>query len=343
MDKYPIEVSRRGGAVLNGSVVCDGFVYGVPNRVQTHVHDDHMSGFDESKGFQDIYMTPATRELLDVERNAEIGVRKNIKTLEFRQRKELEDGNFLSLWPSGHMLGGAQVLLETSAGLRLGYSSDFSWPLDPVFEVDALCLDSTNGSPRSVRSYTQIDAEARLAERVTERIRLGSIRLKAHRGVLHRCLGIIDTLRPIPVLASPHRCREIAVYRAYGYSVPDVLDWSLAESRKIASEERCIYLYSKGDRDPVDCGRDTTIIASAYMCQGDEPELQYSERSCRIALSDHADFNGVLDYVKASCAKYVLVDNTRGSHALELAMALSEHLGIVAVAADATLSLAWGT
>ena len=125
--------------------------------------------------------------------------------------------------------------------------------------------------------------------------------------------------------------------------MPDVLDWNVPESRKIASEGPCIYLYSKGDGDPVDCGRDTTIIASAYMCQGDEPELQYSERSCRIALSDHADFNGVLDYVKASRAKYVLVDNTRGSHALELAMALTEVLGIAAVAAEATVSLAWGT
>lgn len=49
---------------LGAQVVCDGFVDSCDFRVQTHIHDDHMSKFDKSKGFQQIVMGPETFDLL---------------------------------------------------------------------------------------------------------------------------------------------------------------------------------------------------------------------------------------------------------------------------------------
>jgi putative mRNA 3-end processing factor len=59
------------------------------------------------------------------------------------------------------MLGAAQVEVQLDSGLRLGYSGDFQWPLDRPMEVDALVVDSTYGSPESIRQYTQAEAETR--------------------------------------------------------------------------------------------------------------------------------------------------------------------------------------
>ena len=48
---YPIDVAMPSGAVLLGpNVVCDGFIREAAARVQTHVHLDHMDGFETSKG-----------------------------------------------------------------------------------------------------------------------------------------------------------------------------------------------------------------------------------------------------------------------------------------------------
>jgi putative mRNA 3-end processing factor len=56
-----------------------------------------------------------------------------------------------------------------------------------------------------------------------------------------------------------------------------------------------------------------------------DPVLEYSDRAYRVALSNHADFLGTLDYVLATRAKYVVTDNTRG-RGVELAQAISERL-----------------
>ena len=52
--EVPVRVSPNGGIVLGENVVCDGFVSDVPIRVQTHIHSDHMGGFESSKGYQSI-------------------------------------------------------------------------------------------------------------------------------------------------------------------------------------------------------------------------------------------------------------------------------------------------
>jgi hypothetical protein len=74
----PIDIAGSGGVMLGSTVVCDGFLSDYPIRVQSHVHDDHMRDFNRSKGFQDIYMLPATRKLLEAEFNADLPYRSNL-------------------------------------------------------------------------------------------------------------------------------------------------------------------------------------------------------------------------------------------------------------------------
>ena len=89
---------------------------------------------------------------------------------------------------------------------------------------------------------------------------------------------------------------------------------------------RYVRLYSKGDRTPVDLKEGAKIVLSAFMNKTNDPVIEYSDRSYSVALSDHADFNGTLEYILATGATSVVTDNTRG-HGVELAIAIKHRLG----------------
>ena len=74
-----------------------------------------------------------------------------------------------------------------------------------------------------------------------------------------------------------------------------------------------------------------------------DPLLQFSSHAFRVALSGHADFDGTMAFIKATGAKRVLTDNSKGGHAVELAMEVRRELGIDAQPASSERSLSWGT
>jgi hypothetical protein len=84
-----------------------------------------------------------------------------------------------------------------------------------------------------------------------------------------------------------------------------------------------------------------TIVLSAYMSDPNEPVLERHERSFRVALSDHADFVGTLEYVKSTGAKEVVVDNTRGGYAVDLSREIKSLLGINARPSTACVDREW--
>ena len=324
-----IDVYEDGTISLGSSVVCDGYADQRPYRVQTHIHDDHMGSFDRSKGFQDIFMTSRTRDLLIAEQNADLEYRDNLVALSLGKEHVLRDRSTLTLLPSGHMLGSCQVAVQLP-GIRCGYSGDFSWPLDDVIRVDELVVDSTYGSPRSVRQYTRGEAEACLLEVVCRRLRHGSVHIKAHRGTVERVLHVLGGNIDVPILASERLVREIQVYRRYGFAVGDVIDVGSSIGRTARAERSYVRLYAKGDSYGNELAEGTTIDCSAFMVPYDSPLLEFSCRAYRVALSNHADFEETLSYVAATGAKRVVTDNTR-NHGVELAVAINDRLpGVIA-------------
>ena len=322
MRDLAVDVFASGAVRLGETVVCDGFVEGYPYRVQTHIHEDHMGEFSRSKGEQDFLLSPETHDLLVAERNADLGFRDNFFRVTRGTERVLEDGSRVSLVPSNHMLGACQVALELPGGRRLGYSSDFGWPLDAVIEVEELVVDSTYGSPRSVRRYTQDEAEERLLEIVSERLRHGSVHIQAHRGTIERVLQVVGNSVGVPVVATERLIREVEVYQKYGFACGR-LDVLGSDRAKAAMEQRSyVRLYSMGDGFRNERVEGTTVTCSAFMVDVDDPLMQYSERSYNVALSNHADFEETLEYVKRTGAKRVVTDNTR-NYGCELALAIS--------------------
>jgi putative mRNA 3-end processing factor len=336
-----INVSGSGAVTLNDVVTCDGFVYDYPIRVQTHVHTDHMNGFNSSKGVQHILMIQPTLDLLIVEYKADIPNRNNIEAIPSSQTVSRENCQ-IRLLDSGHMLGSVQVEVTLPDGVRCGYSGDFAWPLEDVIEVEELVLDSTYGSPDSIRKFTQEDANNRFVDLVVDRIRSGPVMILAHRGTLQRAISCLDDEIEDPIIASPRLCNELKVYQQHGYSLTKVLSTSAEESRLILAEGRYIRLYETRDRRPTDIGEATSITLSAYMSRLDDPVVEYSEKAFCIALSDHADYEETLEYVRATGARRVITDNYRGRHGAELALALRQELGIDAQPSRNQREREWG-
>ena len=98
-----------------------------------------------------------------------------------------------------------------------------------------------------------------------------------------------------------------------------------SETGQSAMKERSYArLYSKGDgfgNEPIE---GTSVTRSAGMDKS-EPLMKFSGRVYRVALSNHADFEGALEFVKATGAKTVVTDNTR-NHGLEPAIAINDRL-----------------
>lgn len=336
-----IDVSAHGAVMLGDKVTCDGFVFGFPYRVQTHIHEDHMESFDSSKGYQDILMSEATKELLIAELDADIGCRTNIHAVPLGSRYRSEDIE-VQLLSSGHMVGSAQVAVTISGGKKVGYSGDFNWPLEQVIEVEALVVDSTYGSPNSRREYSPEDVCGRFVELVLEKVKTCPVLIKAHPGTLQRALELLDGELTCPILASRRLAAEAEVYRHFGYSIGTLIIVDSTEAQLAMKEGRYIRLYGKREIPPSDPSGNIVIVLSAYMTSPDEPLLEFSERSYRVAMTSHADFEGTLEYVKATGATEVVTDNSRGGHAIELAVALKTRLGIEARPSSQVFSRYWG-
>lgn len=339
-DQGRTRVTSHGAVVLSPDVVCDGFLASAKVRVQSHVHDDHMSGFERSK-IQTILCSYGTRELLIAEFNADLQYRANLIAAAVEEELAVE-GVTIELHDAFHMLGSVQTVVTHADGYRTGYSGDFSWPLEHPMQVDELVVDSTYGSPNSVRGYSQEQAEHRFIEIALEKAKLGPLLVHGHRGTLQRAVALLDGATHLPMLASARQLKESNVYLRAGLVQAPLLDERSPEGREALRSGRYIRFLGKGDYRFEPKPGQYKILLSAYMAPKSDPVLVHSDISCRVAISNHADFAQTLEYIQATGASLVRTDNCRGGHGVELAREVETRLGIRALPADPDHDRRWG-
>ena len=330
-----------GAVSLGPDVVCDGFLHRAKARVQTHVHVDHMNSFETSKGCQQIITSEPTLGLLIAEFDADLPFRSNVKSLKQLQPYEVGDSK-VSLVSSGHMLGAVQVLTELQNGMRLGYSGDFQWPLDDVIQVDALVVDSTYGAPDNIRKFSQGECEELFVGLLHRLIVKGPVVIKTYRGTLQRALQIINDEIGCPVVGSDRLSQEVDVYRSFGYTIGSLITHPSDEATMVMKRERYVSVYGTGDHAPADIGNKSKITLSDYYTRPDTPVTEYSERAFCVAMSNHADFEGTLEYVRNTNANFVVTDNTRSGKGHQLAAEINQRLGIDARASSHVEHRGWG-
>ena len=338
-----INLKSDGAILLGNHVSADGFAWEYPIRVQTHIHKDHMSDFDTSKANQIILMSQQTKELLNAQYNADLPHRSNIKDISDKTPYKI-DGDQIELLSSNHMLGCTQVKVTCQDGYRVGYSSDFFWPLEEVIQVDEIMLDSTYGDPLRTRHYNQSQVEEQLDSIIAAKIKKGkATAIIGHQGRLQYSMCLLSTSVACPVICSPKAFSLIEVYRKYGYSIAPVIKSDTAEALNILrNHELCLTFMTFHERRHLPwVERMSKVTLSAHMSGQDRPVLRYDNDDYCIALTDHADFQGTIEYVRATNAGIVWTD-PRSGNAEALAQSISKLLGIQSYVAPVIKTLAWG-
>lgn len=321
-------VTKTGAILLGDNVACDAFEATRPLRIVTHAHADHLGGLRKSvKCCEKVLMTPATRDLAET-LNDNLKLRgEKIKTLQYGKTIKYGDEK-ITLHKADHILGAAQVLVEDAGGIRIAYSGDFRVENTPVVDCDVLVVEATYGKPSCRRNF-EVDVKELLVSMVERRLRGGTVYLFGFHGKLQE---VMQTLRQSDVevpFVMPERVYEVSkVCEKHGMNLGCMsLSTSKEGQELLEGNLPCVAFYHVNQRQHVGL-RNARICVSGWEFQ--TACRQIGDREYLVALSDHSDFDGLIEYVRRSKAKQVITDNYR-SQGNVLAGEIVKRLGISAV------------
>jgi putative mRNA 3-end processing factor len=324
-------VSQRGAVLLGDSVSCDAFEEDRPLRVVTHAHADHLAGLRRSlKTCDKVLMTSATRDLIGVVNGSMPLDNGTVELLDYGEAFEYGDEQ-ITLLKADHILGAAQVLVENSIGNRVAYTGDFRVDgTEPLMDCDTLVVEATYGSPWFKRAF-KVNIKELLVSMVEERLRQGTVYVFGYYGKLQEVMQILRRADVCVPFVMPERVFHVSkICEAHGMQVGDFTLSTAKEGKELLDKDLpCVAFYHMNTRQKVGL-RSSRICVSGWEFRS--PCRQIGEREHLVALSDHSDFNGLLDYVKRSKPKRVVTDNYRVNHGVTLAKEISKRLGIPAVA-----------
>lgn len=259
----------------------------------SHAHSDHFAKHDQ------ILCTPQTAALL--------GKRlKNSRYLICPFRKPMEiNGVRITLYPAGHILGSAQVLLEYE-GQSLLYTGDFrtatSRTAEPfeLIEADTVIMETTFGRPH----YTfpsRADSEQKLLNEIHNALESGRtpVIFGYTLGKAQEALSIISGAN-MPVAVEYSILRFIHIYQKFGTHFGAYTKFRRSDDQKgavllPASHKRHKYVQN---------------IKNVYTIYLSGWGMDSSSRfrfgvDTVIPFSDHADFEELIAFAKDTHAKTV--------------------------------------
>jgi Cft2 family RNA processing exonuclease len=291
-----IAVNVRGG---NGIHLPDAGLWLDPRRkaplaVVSHAHSDHA-------GWHSVTIaTKATLDLMRARRKIPAGV--ELVELAYYEPYQTEKAT-ITLIPAGHILGSAQVLVETEDG-RLLYTGDFKRRESLTCEratsvqVDTLVMECTFGIPKyafpavnTVRSSIIGFCEQTLAEGVTPVLLAYSL------GKSQELLALLaQTSMPVMV----HRSVAVmsAVYERYGVDLGNYTIW------KDKNHEGKVLIIPPQIRSSLEKNKETrTAVISGWAI--DRSAIYRNRCDVAFPLSDHADHRELIEHVNETGAKRV--------------------------------------
>lgn len=305
-------------------MVCDAHTTR-PIRLITHAHSDHISGIKESLSeCQWVIATPITKELIGVLKGKEAS--EPIKALDYKHPFDYQKER-LTLYPADHIIGSAQVLVEDAEGKRIVYTGDFKLPGATIIPSDILVIEATYGNPKHVRWFKEV-IEAEFVNLVENSLKERSVYIFGYHGKLQEVIRILNDFDvDVPIIV-PHRILEIVrICNNHGMELRNCFSSKSKEGMEIRKATH-IGVYHVGASRWV--GRDAVrIFLSGW--QFDVPCKKVGEYEYRVALSDHSDFEQLMEYVEKSKPSLVITDNHRVGDAPALAREIKNRLGIEAI------------
>ncbi len=329
-----VDIKETGGVLLGRCFVADGFWNRIV-RVVTHVHSDHLLGIEDSIRYSSIILgTPLTIELILELRRLDSSLRVLYKrkalSLDYYRRINIA-GEYITLYPANHIPGSAQVLVETS-GYRIGYTGDFRLQGTPVMKgLDVLVIEATYGRPEYRRPFKN-DVYSLLVDTVSDGLACGGpVVIYGYYGKLQEAMTILrenDIVEPF--LMPPKLYRVTKIIEKHGYSIGEYYNMLSREGRSImSSTTRYILFLHMNKARYRNLSSGLNIVLSGWEFR--EPIRRIDSNTWLIALSDHADYDDLIEYVDRASPRLVVVDNSRQSEAYSLAEGIKKELGIEAI------------
>ncbi|WXG40778.1 MAG: MBL fold metallo-hydrolase RNA specificity domain-containing protein [Candidatus Freyarchaeum deiterrae] len=316
---------KKSGAIFLDKVACDGYFPGHKIRVITHVHSDHLLGIEESIRDSDlICVTSATKDLLEVMKGL---YPPQIITPNYKTPFSYEEDT-ITLFPSEHILGAAQVLVETLKGDKYFYSSDFIYEKIQATECDILVLDATYGHPSCIRPpFSRVKDELISLVRA-ELENKSSVIIFGFYGKLQEAMSLLHEAKIETSFINPPKVYSVSkIYEKYNIPLGEFYSSQSEMGRKILKSQQYIGFYHPSVRPRV-FENSTYIHLTGWQFK--IPCKKTGPKEYVVSFSGHSDFNQLIEYVKKCKPKLVITDNARPGSAPRLAEEIKARLGIEA-------------
>jgi len=317
-----VHIDSRGAILVGENFTIDGH-WKKNFRVVTHFHSDHTLQLERSvEVCYGIISTPATHDVLKV-LGYKVPLRKEFR-LNYGMRADI-DNEFITLHPSDHVFGSAQVEILTSKGTKVVYTGDFKSPGTgtPILDADVLIIESTYGRPDFVRPFKD-DVPQLFADYVNDAVTKGPVRVFAYHGKVQEAMRVLRSSGVIAPFVADGKVRQITeVAMKHGMKLKDVFSIQEAKDQGIIRtgwyvEFKHFNEFWKRD------GSHFNFLLSGWEFV--EPIKKVGKNSFSVAFSDHADFEDLIYYIDNSRAGLIVAEGGRRGYSKELASYVSEVL-----------------
>lgn len=314
-----VDIDPHTKAILVGRhYAIDGYAP-KPVRIVTHIHSDHVLGL-EASARDSVYIvgTPLTLDLIEAIGRLGDGAASlfSIKKRPVNYGEQLTyQGTRVTLIECDHVPGSAQVLIELE-GLKVGYTGDFrlGGRTKVMRGLDALVIEATYGSPNHRRAFKKSVPELFL-DVVRYGLReYGRVVVYGYHGKLQEAMlllreGGIDATFYMP--ESVYRATR--VLEKHGIKVGN---YALGLPGN-GEPQAVVFRHFNSARSRRLDGSVLNVVLSGW--EFSEPVRRLDDHTWLVALSDHADFEELVEYVERAAPGVVIVDGSRSGSPHELA------------------------
>ncbi|AFH43045.1 exonuclease of the beta-lactamase fold involved in RNA processing-like protein [Fervidicoccus fontis Kam940] len=302
----------ESGAILLGEFFEIDSYAGRPVRVVTHMHSDHTLYLSKSKRHSTYIL--ATQPTLDSLTVLGEKLPEN-KTIPLGYNKPLRIvDETITFVKSTHVIGSAQVVVETKEGFRLGYTSDFKFPGTKIMsDLDVLVIDATYGQEHMIRPFKQ-EIETLLADLVNEILSKNKpVRILGYYGKLQEVMEILRKNNVSAPFVMPKKVYELTnVACKHGMKINDFFEEDSKEGSEVKKDNWYVYFQHMNSKKGT-LSQTADLILSGWFFESPIKKIIEKNKYEKwlVAFSDHGDFQDVFAYVSESKPKMLIVDGSR--------------------------------
>lgn len=263
----------------------------------SHAHSDHVKLSKKTEFL-------ATSETIDLIRNR-FG-EANFNPVDLNKKKVFDDFEF-ELKPNGHILGSAQAKI-TSGGKEFVFSSDFRlqdsilFKGSEVLESDTLVLETTFGSPEYIFP-SQEEVVLDMVSWIEKSAKKGLVLLSGYSLGKAQELTKISNEAGFSPLVHDSIFKLNEIYEKHGIKLGgyEKLDHNLKDFDVLIMPPQLVDRHLFPTLEHFDKRKVFSALATGWDRRGSFDKI--------FKLSNHADFNDLVEYVKLSNPKLVLTDH----------------------------------